>query len=70
MHFFRSIFLSLGGLATLALPLGQAETAAFPPESIQFFENKIRPLLADNCFECHDAKKHKGNLLLTSREAI
>ena len=70
MHFFRSIFLSLGGLATLTLPLGQAETAAFPPESIQFFENKIRPLLADNCFECHDAKKHKGNLLLTSREAI
>ena len=60
----------MGGLATLALPLGQAETATFPPESIQFFENKIRPLLADNCFECHDAKKHKGNLLLTSREAI
>ena len=70
MHFYRSIIVALSGLATLVLPLGQAVKTAFPPENIQFFENKIRPLLADNCFECHDEKKHKGNLLLTSRESI
>ena len=70
VHLFRSIIGALSGLAALFLPLGKAERMAFPPESIQFFENKIRPLLAGNCFECHDAKKHKGKLLLTSREAI
>ncbi|MEE2947834.1 MAG: DUF1549 domain-containing protein [Verrucomicrobiota bacterium] len=70
VQFYQSIIVGLGGMATLVMPLPQAMTMVFPPESIQFFENKIRPLLADNCFECHDQKKHKGNLLLTSREAI
>ena len=30
----------------------------------EFFETKIRPLLADNCLECHGAEKHKGGLRL------
>ena len=35
-------------------------------EDLQFFENKIRPLLADHCYKCHaaTAKKLKGGLLL------
>ncbi len=37
-----------------------------------FFEQKVRPLLADKCFSCHSvaADKRKGGLLLDSREAI
>ena len=39
-------------------------------EDASFFENKIRPLLAEHCYECHSAdKKQKGNLLLDTREA-
>lgn len=38
--------------------------AADDPEAIQFFENRIRPLLAENCFECHGDKKQKGGLRL------
>ena len=57
-------------LATVILPLGQDEPTSFSPESIQFFENKIRPLFSNNCLECHNEKKHKGNLLLSSRETI
>src|ERR1051326_4830965 len=36
------------------------------------FEKKIRPLLAERCYSCHSASsgKHKGGLLLDSREAI
>lgn len=35
-----------------------------------FFESKIRPLLAEYCYECHSAdQKQKGNLLLDTREA-
>ena len=69
MRFFRAAVTAFGGLATVTVPLGQA-VEAFPLKSIQFFENKIRPLLADNCFECHGDKKRKGNLQLNSREAI
>ena len=30
----------------------------------EFFEAKVRPVLADNCLECHGAEKHKGGLRL------
>ncbi len=47
-----------------------AETPA--PENIAFFEQKIRPVLAKSCYECHSekAEKLKGELLLDSREGI
>ena len=35
-----------------------------------FFENKIRPVMADHCFGCHGAKKKKGGLRLDSRAAL
>jgi len=39
---------------------------------IQFFEKKIRPLLAENCFKCHstESEKLKGGLLLDSRDGL
>lgn len=38
----------------------------------EFFEQKIRPILAEKCFECHsaDSKSLKGNLLLDSRDGM
>ena len=37
-----------------------------------FFEKKIRPVLAERCASCHSASagKHKGGLFLDSREGI
>jgi hypothetical protein len=33
------------------------------------FESKIRPILVEHCYECHSAdKKHKGNLLLDTKD--
>ncbi len=32
------------------------------PEAIRFFESKIRPVLAENCYQCHGEKKQKGGL--------
>src|ERR1700722_2755836 len=39
---------------------------------IEFFENKIRPVLADNCYKCHshEAPKLKGGLSVEYREAL
>jgi len=37
-------------------------------EQIEFFEKRIRPVLAQECYECHStATKQKGGLLLDTR---
>ncbi len=42
------------------------------PEQADFFEKRIRPLLAERCYECHSsgAAKIKGGLLLDSRSGV
>ncbi len=35
---------------------------------MEFFENKIRPVLVAECYECHGAKKQKGGLRLDFRD--
>ena len=40
------------------------------PEQAEFFETKIRPLLADKCYSCHGEKKQKAKLRLDSKAAI
>ncbi len=61
------IFLAL----SFALAGSALRAADAPPEGARFFEEKIRPLLADRCFKCHShaAEKIKGGLVLDSREA-
>ena len=41
-------------------------------EQVAFFEKKIRPVLVEQCYECHsaEAKKVKGGLLLDTRDGI
>ncbi|WP_395715544.1 DUF1553 domain-containing protein [Prosthecobacter sp.] len=42
--------------------------AAPTPQQLDFFESRIRPILAQECYECHStATKQKGGLLLDSR---
>lgn len=56
-------------LACLATaPLSAADSS----EAITFFEKKIRPLLANHCYECHSlaAKKKKGGLTLDTRGGL
>ncbi len=36
----------------------------------EFFETKIRPLLAARCFECHGEKKQQGDVRLDQRAAV
>ena len=45
---------------------------SFSPEEIEFFEQSVRPLLVDKCYECHgpDAEPLEGGLALNSRKAI
>ncbi len=55
-------------LISAALLLSGQIFAAPTPQQIEFFETKIRPILAQECYECHSvATKKKGGLVLDSR---
>ena len=42
----------------------QVEPKKISKEHLEFFEKKVRPLLAKNCHKCHGAKKQEGELRL------
>ncbi len=44
---------------------GSADTAP-----MEFFEEQVRPVLADNCIDCHGPDKQKGGLRLDSLSAM
>jgi hypothetical protein len=55
-------------MKALLLCLLTTSALAATPDKIEFFESKIRPVLAQDCYECHaTATKKKGGLLLDSR---
>ena len=61
-----AVLLSMAGSAFTA------SSAQFSPQQIEFFENKIRPVLVQNCYKCHSrsAEKIKGGLTLDTREGL
>ena len=44
--------------------------AADDPKGVAFFEEKIRPILAQSCVGCHGEEKQKGGLRLDTRAAL
>jgi cytochrome c553 len=43
---------------------------AVTPAEVEFFETKVRPVLAEHCYKCHGTEKQKAELRLDSRVAI
>jgi hypothetical protein len=39
-------------------------------EQVEFFEKKVRPLLADHCYACHGEKKQSGGLRLDTAAGL
>jgi hypothetical protein len=62
----------LGAFFAASVFGGLAHGAALEPAQVEFFENRIRPLLVDHCYECHSAKseKVKGGLQLDTKAAL
>lgn len=54
--------------ATSANDIFQQQSAGFPTQA-EFFEVRIRPILAANCYGCH-ASAESGGLRVDSREAL
>src|SRR5262249_1907515 len=70
----RYCFCVLCVLTALALALGmllmmpQTATAQAPAKGPVSFIKDVAPILKENCFACHDAKKRKGKLDMTTFE--
>ncbi len=63
---FRVVLTVVGAMAWTVV--GGAEGVA--PADIEYFESRVRPLLAEHCLECHSERtKIKGGLALDSRGA-
>ncbi len=58
--------------AGLILAVAASQLTAAEPNAagLEYFERKVRPLLAENCYSCHGEKKQKGKLRLDSPGAI
>src|SRR4051794_11161819 len=72
----RRLPAGLGCAGTLVLAVLWQGTAQEPPKAkddgVQLFEQKIKPILAENCFKCHShaAKKNKGGLVVDSLASL
>ena len=53
----------------LILSLGGSASAQSGADAVAFFETRVRPVLAENCFACHTSTK-LGGLEITSRDAL
>ena len=57
-------------VACICLALVSLLQATRADERADFFERRVRPILAANCYPCHGEKKQESELRLDSREAI
>jgi mono/diheme cytochrome c family protein len=66
------IAVCLALLSAGRLPADIAAAPAVSGDDLQFFETRIRPVLADHCYKCHsrEADKIRGGLMLDTREGM
>ncbi|MDB6032809.1 MAG: Protein of unknown function (DUF1553)/Protein of unknown function (DUF1549)/Planctomycete [Verrucomicrobiales bacterium] len=59
-------------LMTVCLGVIRTAAAELTPQQTEFFEKKVRPVLVNQCYECHssEAKKVKGGLLLDTKAGL
>lgn len=72
-HFPRRIFffaLVAGLLPGAWSRLSAAGDPAPTPEQLNFFEKRVRPVLAEHCYKCHGPEKQKANLRVDSRAGL
>src|SRR5262245_47145563 len=61
------------GLLLIVSPLAHAQPSSQPaadPKLVEFFESKVRPVLAEHCFSCHGPEKQRGDVRLDAREHL
>jgi hypothetical protein len=54
----------------LALPALVSAQPGVDPKLLEFFETKVRPVLAEHCYSCHGPEKQRGDVRLDGREHL
>ena len=64
--------LTLIGLFVFTLATNRMSAHSNQSAADEFFEKKIRPVLADNCYACHSSKMKKpmGGLVLDTKAGL
>jgi hypothetical protein len=60
----------LFALALVLITFAASAIRAGDPASEEFFEKRVRPILAGTCFRCHGGQKVQGKLRIDAREAL
>ncbi|MFM7116424.1 MAG: c-type cytochrome domain-containing protein [Planctomycetota bacterium] len=67
------LLVSLAGSAYVsAQEPAQSTTPSWTPQQLEFFESKIRPVLAEKCYKCHSESSDKlgGGLRVDTRAGL
>lgn len=69
-HSQRALYASMSLLALVLIDPSIADDKEPSPQELEFFEQKIRPVLVKHCYKCHSDKTEEpgGGLLLDTRE--
>jgi len=66
----RIYLLFAASILCLSASSAFAETPPITPEQEKFFETKIRPVLAESCYECHGPQKQQAGLRVDHRQFL
>ena len=69
----RPVVLLISVIATCSLIVGSPDSAqprVASTADAEFFETRVRPVLAKNCYACHGADQQQSSLRADSREAL
>jgi mono/diheme cytochrome c family protein len=74
----RAVGLAAAALGLAAAAVGwqpgttaQAQSAGEPaPNTVEFYNQRVQPIFANNCYRCHGGMNHRGALQLDSRAAL
>ena len=66
----RTLLFALALLLLFGASVSAQPSVGERAKLIEFFEKKIRPVLADNCFSCHGGAKIKGGVRLDRKDAV
>src|SRR5262249_42637836 len=65
-----SAVVTMLGACTGAAAQPAKTTPAITSQEAEFFETKIRPVLAEHCFTCHGPNKQQAGLRLDAADAL
>jgi cytochrome c len=61
---------SLAAAAILWQPPIVAAQATPAPNSVEFYTQRVQPILKDNCYRCHGGFNHRGGLSMATRAGL